>query len=103
LTEAIAEEVRDTGVTVTCLCPGPTATEFSQVSGTTGSKLFKGKTMTSLDVARAGYEGWKRGDVLVVPGRSNRIGMLKVRLAPRAAVRRAVRRLNESVPSSGTE
>ena len=52
--------------------------------------------MTSDDVARIGYEGWKRGAVLVVPGFTNRMGMLWVRLTPRATVRRVVRRLNDA-------
>jgi hypothetical protein len=93
-TEALADEVRDSPLRVTCLCPGPTSTEFADTAGVTESNLFKRTVMRSIDVAREGYEGWKRGEVLVVPGRSNRMGMLTVRLAPRAMVRRAVRRLN---------
>jgi len=97
-TEALADEVRDTPLRVTCLCPGPTSTEFAEMAGVTESNLFKRTVMRSIDVAREGYEGWTRGEVLVVPGRSNRMGMLTVRLAPRAMVRRAVRRLNGSEP-----
>jgi short-subunit dehydrogenase len=93
-TEAVADEVQGTAVKVTCLCPGPTVTGFADAAAMSQSNLFQGKTMTSGEVAQAGYEGWKRGDILVVPGRSNRMGMLMVRLAPRAVVRRIVRRLN---------
>ena len=50
--------------------------------------------MTSADVARIGYDGWKSGKVLVVPGLSNKMGMSLVRIAPRPMVRRLVKRLN---------
>jgi short-subunit dehydrogenase len=95
-TEAIAEEVRDSALRVSCLCPGPTTTEFQQVAEMTHTNLFRRRRMTSDDVARIGYEGWKRGAVVVVPGFTNRMGMLWVRLTPRATVRRVVRRLNDA-------
>jgi short-subunit dehydrogenase len=95
-TEALADEVRDSALKVTCLCPGPTETEFAQTAEMTDAGLFKGRTMRSSDVARAGYDGWKRGDVLVVPGLSNRMGTLLARAAPRATMRRIVRGLNAS-------
>jgi short-subunit dehydrogenase len=93
-TEALAEEVRGTGLRVTCLCPGPTATEFAEAAAMTDTNLFRGGTMTSADVARIGYEGWKNGKVLVVPGLSNKVSMSLVRMSPRPMVRRIVKRLN---------
>jgi short-subunit dehydrogenase len=93
-TEALAEEVRGTGLRITCLCPGPTATEFAEAAAMTDSNLFRGKTMTSADVARIGYDGWKSGKVLLVPGLSNKMGMSLVRISPRPLVRRLVKRLN---------
>ena len=51
--------------------------------------------MTVDEVARIGYEGWKAGRILVVPGRRNRLRALAVRLLPRTSVVKAVRRLNE--------
>jgi short-subunit dehydrogenase len=96
-TEALAEEVHGTAVRVSCLCPGPTATEFAQAAAMTDSHLFRGGTMTSLEVARAGYEGWKRGDVLVVTGVSNRLGTVAARLLPRRTMRRITKRLNSRV------
>jgi short-subunit dehydrogenase len=92
--EAIAEELRGTGVSVTCLAPGPTATNFAAEAGATTSRLFRGDTMTAEEVAGIGYEGWKRGESLVIAGARNRLGQLIVRLAPRSYVRRIVRRLN---------
>ena len=71
-TEALAEEVKGSALRVTCLCPGPTATEFAEAAAMTDTNLFRGRTMTSADVARVGYDGWKSGNVLVVTGLSNR-------------------------------
>ena len=93
-TEGIAEEVSDRGVKVTCLCPGPTETQFAQRAQMTGTNLFKGGAMSVEDVARAGFEGWNAGTVVVIPGFSNRRGALVVRLSPRSLVRRIVKRLN---------
>jgi uncharacterized protein len=93
-TEAVAEEVSGTRLRVSCLCPGPTATEFAEVAALTGTNLFRGKTMSSAEVARIGYDGWRDGKVLVVTGLSNKLGMALVRVAPRPTVRRLVKRLN---------
>ena len=93
-TEALAEEVSGTALRVSCLCPGPTATEFAEAAAMTGTNLFRGNTMTSAEVARIGYDGWRDGKVLVVAGLSNKLGMALVRAAPRSTVRRMVKRLN---------
>ena len=53
--EAIANEVAGTGVSVTALCPGPTETGFSSQAGADQSRLFKGPTMDARTVAEAGY------------------------------------------------
>jgi uncharacterized protein len=92
--EAIADEVAGTGVRVSCLAPGPTATGFAAEAGITDAPLFTGPTMSVDAVARIGYEGWGRGEPLVIPGARNRIGALMVRFAPRAYVRKVVRGLN---------
>jgi len=93
-TEALAEEVRGTALRISCLCPGPTVTGFAEAAAMTDTNLFRGSTMTSADVARIGYDGWKTGKVLIVPGLSNKIGMSVVRMSPRPMVRRVVKRLN---------
>src|ERR1700687_5397122 len=60
--EAIADELRNSGVTVTALCPGPTETGFAAVAKMGGSRLFKMTRPARSDaVARAGYEAMKRG------------------------------------------
>lgn len=97
-TEGIAEEVVGRGIKVSCLCPGPTETEFAGRASMTESNLFKAAVMHADDVARAAYDGWNAGTVVIVPGFSNRRGTFVVRLAPRALVRRIVKRLNSQAP-----
>src|SRR5258706_2394459 len=93
--EAIADELRDTGVTVTALCPGPTETGFASAANMEGSRLFKmTRPARSSDVARAGYEAMKRGARVVVPGVKNKLLAQSVRISPRRLVTAIVRRLN---------
>src|ERR1700675_4553377 len=59
--EALAEELRNSGVTVTALCPGPTITEFQEKAGLEMTRLFRSPlVMDAPTVARAGYEGMMR-------------------------------------------
>jgi short-subunit dehydrogenase len=64
---AIAEELRGTGVTVTALLPGATQTEFARVSGMDKTPLFA-KMVNPMDVARAGYDGMLAGKLDVIAG-----------------------------------
>ncbi|MEX0600712.1 MAG: SDR family oxidoreductase [Rhodothermales bacterium] len=92
--EALYEEVRDTGVTVTCLAPGPTDTEFAERAGTDSALVSRLMPSTVEDVAREGYEGFRSGKAIVVPGITNRMGTFVVAITPRALTRRVVRFLN---------
>ncbi|HXV61300.1 MAG TPA: SDR family oxidoreductase [Vicinamibacteria bacterium] len=98
--EAITEELKDTGVTVTALCPGPVRTEFQARAGTEGSNLVRLGIMDARTAAAAGYRAMEKGRPVVIPGTLNRIGALAVRLSPRAVVRPLVKRLNESTGRS---
>jgi uncharacterized protein len=101
-TEGIAEEVVGRGIKVSCLCPGPTETEFARRAAMTTTNLFKAAVMDADDVAREAFEGWNAGKVVIVPGFNNRRGTFVVRLVPRALVRRIVKRLNSSSLREGT-
>ena len=92
-TEALAEELAGTGITATCLAPGPTVTGFGAVSGMDNSLLFRSGAMDATAVARRGYRGFRRGKVLVIPGVKNKLLAFSVRLAPRSFVRKLVKRL----------
>jgi short-subunit dehydrogenase len=93
-TEGVAEEVAGRGVKVSCLCPGPTETEFAARADVVHTNLFKEAAMGVEEVAREGFEGWTAGRVVIVPGFKNKQRMIAVRLAPRSFVRRAVKRAN---------
>jgi short-subunit dehydrogenase len=81
---AIGYELRRSGVTVTTLCPGPTATEFVHVARMEGVALFNGPmpVMTAADVARRGYQAMKAGRPLIITGLPNRIIALSTRFTP---------------------
>ncbi|MDQ1683505.1 MAG: uncharacterized protein QOC82_242 [Frankiaceae bacterium] len=97
LSEALAEEVSGTGVTVTCLCPGVTDTEFHAVAGTDAQPLTQGPlSMSAAAVAESAYKAMMRGKRLVIPGLHNKFGAASIRLAPRGAVLKIVRRLHPS-------
>ena len=90
--EAIAEELRGTGVTVTALCPGPTATGFQKNANMGTEALLKlMKPVSSMEVARAGYRGLMRGQRVVIPGLKNKLGVQSLRFSPRALTTRIVR------------
>ncbi len=82
LGEAIAQELRGTGVTVTTLCPGATATEFFAVAGSEPGVMRR--MMSAAEVARIGYRGLKGGRRVVVAGLHNQVLAIGSRLAPHA-------------------
>ncbi len=81
--EALAEEMRGTGVTVTCLCPGATATGFADRAEMTATRLMRGPQANATDVARAGYDGLLAGKPVVVPGITNKVLSWTAHLTPR--------------------
>jgi uncharacterized protein len=97
--EAIANELKGTGVTVTALCPGPTASEFQKRAHIENTRLMKGKLMgmmTSEAVAKIGYQGFMNGKRLVIPGLINKIGAQSTRVSPRAVTAQVARMLQEN-------
>ncbi len=94
--EALANETQGTGVSVTCLCPGPTKTGFQERAKMEESKLVKGKDiMDSLTVARAGYAALHEGRAVVIPGFMNKMMAQSVRFLPRSTVTSLVRKVQE--------
>jgi uncharacterized protein len=94
ISQALMQEVRGTGVTVTCLCPGPLRTPFLARAGADRVALFKLlRKLDAADVARAGWDAMKTGRALCVPGIDNKIAVMATRLLPRAALLAIVGRL----------
>ncbi|MFY9905815.1 MAG: SDR family oxidoreductase [Terriglobales bacterium] len=93
--EAIANELNGTGVTVTCLCPGPTVTEFLQRAKMEGIRLAKFGAMDARTVAEDGYRALMAGKPVVISGFKNWLVAQSVRFAPRRMVTAVARKLQE--------
>ena len=87
--EALHEELRGSGVVVTALCPGPTATEFGEVAGFSGNGILARLTAKADDVVRAGLKAVEDRKAMAIPGLLNKTGAQGHRLLPRAWLRSA--------------
>jgi short-subunit dehydrogenase len=95
LTEALANELAGTGVTVTALCPGPTDTAFQATANLEGVTAFR-NAASAHDVAVYGYDAMERGETVAIPGAMNRLAAgLLLRVTPRGLVTRLSRRTME--------
>lgn len=88
LSEALHEELKPHGVKVSCLCPGPTRTEFGEVAGFGGNGMFDRLAMTAAEVVETGLKGLDKNRAVVVAGWANKVGAASTRFAPRAVVRK---------------
>jgi hypothetical protein len=93
--EALANELDGTGVSVTCLCPGPTATEFHKRANATGMRLLKFGSMDARTVAEDGYRGLVAGKPVVISGFKNWLVAQSVRFSPRRMVTAIARKTQE--------
>lgn len=95
--EALAHELRPSGVTVTAHCPGATATEFGEVSGNGRSRLFQKQAPASAAaVAEHGWAAMQAGKSLAVHGLLNRVAAFGAqRLSPRSVARAIAASLNQ--------
>ena len=96
--EAIASELEDTGVTVTALCPGPTASGFQDKAKLGNSALIKGKKLpTSQEVAALGYRAMQRGQRVYIPGFVNWVMAQSMRFTPRNLATKVVKFLTKPI------
>ena len=94
LSEAMSVELRRLGITVTCLCPGRTATEFfDAAAGHDGILFARTPTASAATMARAGYEAMLAGRRLVVPMWPDRLMAWLARASPRPLVLAIAERL----------
>lgn len=96
-TEGLAEEVKPFGIQVSALCPGPTHTEFQKRANLNESLLFKTPfTMSAEEVAKSGYEAFKKGKVIHITGVMNKFLSKAVALSPRSLIRTITGTLNKT-------
>lgn len=86
--QAIANELSGTNITVSVLCPGPVDTEFAEVAGMTYERiklLRKSRIATAEETAQAGYEGMLKGKHVIIPKFTNKLLVTLARILPRDA------------------
>jgi short-subunit dehydrogenase len=93
--EAIAHELRGSGVVVTALCPGATQSEFQKIAGMAETPLLRRLSMSSREVARRGLAGHRAGKTVVITGAGNKLTPFAARLVPRRVMARIAARLQK--------
>ena len=96
-TEAIANELKGTGVTATTLCPGPTQSEFATAAGLETMGVEGQNLPTSAEVAEFGYRAMLAGQTVAVHGFRNRVLAFLVRFLPRDTMTQLVRQVQEQI------
>ena len=92
--EALSEELEGTGVTVTALCPGPTTSGFQARAGMEKTRFMQ--TMSFMDsktVAEIGYLGLMDNKRVVIPGFTNKLGVMAARILPRKTVMKFIKHM----------
>jgi short-subunit dehydrogenase len=95
--EALANELQGTGVSVTCLCVGLAETEFHKRARMDNCRAVRRKMMDAATVAEAGYKALKKGKLIEIPGLVYKFAPWFARFAPRSVVTRVVRSQHEPV------
>jgi short-subunit dehydrogenase len=93
--EALFEELRGTGVSVTNLCPGATETNFFKVARGHRSREMQAAKMSAAEVAAAGHRAFREGDCIQVPGFRNNLLTQLIKILPRIVVRKAAGHYNK--------
>lgn len=96
-TEALAEENENPNIKISCFAPGPVRTEFGDLSELSDSLLFKMSLMDSEPAVKAGYEGFRKGQIVIIPGLKQQIVPFMNRFTPRFMIRKIAKKLNTKV------
>lgn len=94
LTEAIYEEYKETGIKISCLCPGPVKTSFQDKAGIKKSKSAKKYLMDAEEVAKICYKDFYKGKVIIIPGVKNKLLVMGNKLLPRSISRKIILKNN---------
>jgi short-subunit dehydrogenase len=96
LSEALANELQGTGVTVTALCPGPTRSKFAIRAGLTDTRAFRGHLLEPASVAQAGLDAMMKGKSVVIAGLKHRMQLFPTPLVPRKVLAYFARQYHET-------
>lgn len=94
--EALYNEVRDSGITVTALCPGSTESGFHVAAISDNRQLKSRKLPSSRHIAEYGYRAMMEGKSVAIPGLKNQILTTSIRFLPRSFVVKAARKIQEN-------
>lgn len=95
LTEALHEELKEYGVVVSCLCPGPVKTSFQKKAGIKKAEGAKKYLMDSETVAKIAYKNFLKGKAIIIPGFKNKLAIIANKLAPRSISRKVILKNNK--------
>jgi len=101
LSEALANELSGSGVTVTALCPGPTRTRFAQRARLTETKAFRGALMEPAEVAREGLDALMKGKRVVITGFKHKLQLLPRPFVPRRVLAYFARQYHQTPGPKG--
>ncbi len=93
--EALAEELKDSGVSVTCLCPGSTKTNFAGTAHVSKTHSTATSLITPAQVAEFGWNAMMNGKRVAIHGASNRFALFAMRFLPRRTITRIVARIQK--------
>jgi len=96
---ALSNELEPTGITVTCLMPGATETDFFERADMTDTKVGSGEKMAAADVAKVGFDAMMKGELKVVAGMANKMRAAMAHIAPDSTLANMHRSMAE--PGSG--
>lgn len=94
-TEALYEELKESNIKISCLCPGPVKTSFQEKAGIRKKESAKKSLMTSKEVAEVAYRDFKKGKLIIIPGFKNKLIILLNKLIPRSLSRKIILMMNK--------
>ncbi|MPM40589.1 Sulfoacetaldehyde reductase 2 [bioreactor metagenome] len=94
-TEALHEEVKNSEIKISCLCPGPVKTSFQEKSGIKKSEGAKNTLMSAKDVAEIAYKDFRKGKVIIIPGFKNKLIVTLNKFIPRSLSRKIILMMNK--------
>ena len=94
-TEALYEELKESDIKISCLCPGPVKTSFQEKSGIRKRGAAKNTLMTPKEVAKIAYRDFKKGKLIIIPGFKNKLIVFLNKFIPRSLSRKIILMMNK--------